>query len=254
MRSRGGCATVEYLRALALVRQNGLSHSSESRAAGLSCSNESCATDPPRSSRPHLVLGGRAPPSEDAFHPPRSRPALRIGFSLSGFTFRPPSPNRVFRARIALLGFGFRSPGSRSVPPVRVPLPGLESHSLGLLSLSGFKSRLPACIPPFEPEFRSSSSHSALRAGMPLLRLTLALQVGMSHLWFALALRTRISPNPSGRLKPHHRISPCLHHRRSPYLHRMFHVKHSFAHRKPCLAPPPRPLCSCDPAALRFAR
>lgn len=191
MHSRGGCATVEHLRALALVRQDGLSHSSESRAAGLSCSDESRAADPPRSSRPHLALGGRAPPSEGAFHPRGRAPPSESGSRSQG-------SHSVLRARIAFFEFEPRFSDSDSAPRARAPLLRFAFHSLGLLSLSGFKSRLPACIPPSEPEFRSSSSHSALRAEMPLLRLALALQVGMSHLWFVLALRTRVSPNLPG--------------------------------------------------------
>ena len=213
------------------------------------------------------ALRGRTSPSEVAPRPPRTHSIPRGRALPSESGSRSQGSHSVLRARIAFFEFESRFSDSDSAPRVRAPHLRFAFHSLGLLSLSGFKSRLPACIPPSEPEFRSSSSHSALRAEMPLLRLglalqagmshlwfTLALQVGMSHLWFVLALRTRVSPNPSGRLKPHHRISPCLHHRISPYLHRMFHVKHSFAHRKPCLAPPPRPLCSCDPTALRFAR
>lgn len=231
MRSRGGCATVEHLRALALVRQDGLSHSSESRTAGLSRLNESCATDPPR-------LRGRTSPSEVAPRPPRTHSIPRGRALPSESGSRSQGSHSVLRARIAFFEFEPRFSDSDSAPRARAPLLRFAFHSLGLLSLSGFKSRLPACIPPSEPEFRSSSSHSALRAEMPLLRLALALQVGMSHLWFTLR-----SPNPSfaqsaRRLKPHYRISPYLHHRISPYLHRMFHVKHSFAHRKPCLAPP----------------
>ena len=159
MHSRGGCATVEHLRALALVRQDGLSHSSESRTAGLSRLNESCATDPPR-------LRGRTSPSEVAPRPPRAHStpevaprspnrdlALRVHIPSSEPESRFSSLNRASRIRIPLPGLAFRSSGSRSTPWIRI-------------TLLGFALALRIQISP-------PGLHSALRTRIPLLQFTL---------------------------------------------------------------------------------
>ena len=123
MRSRGGCATVEYLRALALVRQDGLSHSNESRATGLSCSDESCATDPPR-------LRGRTSPSEVAPRPPRTHSIPRGRALPSESGSRSQGSHSVLRARIAFFEFESRFSDSDSAPRVRAPLLRFAFRSL----------------------------------------------------------------------------------------------------------------------------
>ena len=207
----------------------------------------------PRRSRP--ALRERIPSPEVAPCPPNRVLALRVHIPSSEPESRFSSLNRASRIRIPLPGLAFRSSGSRSTPWVCS-----RSPDSNLASRLAFRPPNPNSAPPVhtllcEPKCRSFGSRSPSKLECRTFGSRSALRIGISLSRFALALRTRVSPNPSGRLKPHHRISPCLHHRISPYLHRMFHVKHSFAHRKPCLAPPPHPLCSCDPAAaLRFAR
>ena len=154
MRSRGGCATVEHLRALALVRQDGLSHSSESRTAGLSRLNESCATDPPR-------LRGRTSPSEVAPRPPRTHSIPRGRAPLSESGSRSQGSHSVLRARIAFFEPESRFSDSDSAPQVRVPFLRFAFRSLDSNHTPWVCSRSPDSNLASRLAFRPSNPNSA---------------------------------------------------------------------------------------------